>query len=304
MSHRKVLLTGHTGYVGQILHKLLTNANYTVVTAGRSTISDLFLDLLHFETSDLNSNTLLQFDAVIHLAASNEVYCKSSPSQAHLLTVAGTKALFEWTSLLHINKFIYISSFHVFGANSGILDESTTPQPVSDYGRNHLLAEQYLLSRSSETNTKVLIIRPSNLIGELSKSSSFNRWSLAPFDFCRQAYLSHKIILNSDGSQVRNWVSISHLFAVIHQFLSYKKNATIHAAGQSMTVLNFAYAISHEFDVLFGTNVRIITNRNSSIIQESSKSFTSQIFSPAPFPALRPFVDSVVSYLTEIFSQP
>ena len=137
----------------------------------------------------------------------------------------------------------------------------------------------------------------SNLIGVPSDWSSFNRWSLAPFDFCKQAYLTNQILLNSDGSQVRNWVSIYHLFTTIHKYLDHDKNLIVHAAGRSMTVLDFAHAISDVFNELFRSSVVVHTTKNSGNPKEFKRLFVSNYLSPDSVLHLDHFVRFVVTQL-------
>jgi len=210
---KKVILSGATGYFGALTKKYLQDDGYVICSAGRSQSSDLYFDL-----DDPDSFAGLNFlggDAFIHAAAANEVECVEKPYQALFRNVAGTRAALDFCVKNNIKKFIYISTFHVYGKDTGVIDESTQPEPKHDYGLTHLQAEEYVKMYSRKGVIDGVILRPSNMFDMPLDLNTFNRWSLIPFGFCKSAIYDGKIELRTSGDQERNFVSVKDIVKVI-----------------------------------------------------------------------------------------
>ena len=76
------------------------------------------------------------------------------------------------------------------------------------------------------------MIRPSNLFGMPKEMTAFARWTLAPFDFCRQAVTSGRIVLKTAGEQQRNFVHVEDVSRVIEQAIAARDiPALLHVPG-------------------------------------------------------------------------
>ncbi|MDF3834013.1 SDR family oxidoreductase [Cupriavidus basilensis] len=236
---RKVLLTGASGYAGAAIQAGLRACGLTVLTAGRRRNDDVYMDLLRPENlarlaipSDI--------DALIHMAAANEVMCRQEPVSAYTANVTSTQALLRAAESAGIRRLLYLSTFHVFGAPSGTLDECTVPAPANDYGMTHWMAEQAFLMQGRRTGAQVCILRASNLFGEPADWGTFDRWTLAPFDFTRQAVTNAAISLLTNGAPVRNYVSLSFLRRSVIAALAGELPAITHIAGTAWSMAELA----------------------------------------------------------------
>jgi UDP-glucose 4-epimerase len=296
---KSILLTGSTGYIGSIFKEKLLLSGHRVIEAGRHKTSMVHLDLsCPLPVIDLNSYHG-SIDACVHLAASNEVSCTQDPSRAFIQSVNGTKALLDSCIKNGIPMFVYISTFHVFGHNCGALTETCVPQPNNDYGLYHTLAEAILVKEAQLGRIRILIIRPSNIVGVPANWSSFNRWSLAPFDFCRQAYFHKNITLRSTGTQIRNWVGSLDVYAVLRDQLSSHSYSLLHVSGADLSVFQFAHSIAAEWQNLFGETISIRCAISPHHQLEPSRSFLSQHIASHPFPCLTAFVRAAYEYLQQ-----
>ena len=238
MSHR-VLMTGASGYAGGAIAEMLRAAGITVLTAGRRPADDLVFDLMRPEL--LSNQTFPQdIDVVVHAAAVHEVLCRQDPVASYTANVTATRALLESARKSSVRRLIYVSTFHVFGSLDGLIDESRAPQPVNDYGLTHMLAEQIFLTFAKAQQCEVSILRPANLFGTPTHWSYFNRWTLAPFDFVQQAVINGKIVLRTDGSPVRNYVSLSHLATTALAAVRGELPKVTHVAGQPWSMMALA----------------------------------------------------------------
>lgn len=220
-----VLLTGASGYAGGAIRDVLRQAGMTVLTAGRRADDDLPFDLLR---PDRLPALPAGIDACVHAAAANEVLCRQDPLAAFTANVTATRALAGRLRDAQVGHVVYLSTFHVFGRPAGRLDETAEPVPANDYGLTHLLAEHLLRAQPFRTT----IIRPANLFGTPADWSTFNRWTLAPFDFMQQALRDRAVRLLSDGSPVRCYVSLERLAAAVVQGLQGHLPPVTHVSGQ------------------------------------------------------------------------
>ncbi|MGH8817702.1 MAG: NAD-dependent epimerase/dehydratase family protein, partial [Achromobacter pestifer] len=192
---QRVLVTGANGYAGGAIAACLRARGMQVITAGRSGVNDLKLDLSDpRRVADLILPAGI--DACVHAAAMHEVGCRADPQAANVVNVAGTRALLQACERAGVRRLAYVSTFHVYGSPAGLLDESTPPVPANDYGLTHLQAEQLFEWAARATGASVDILRPANLYGAPASWNGFDRWTLAPFDFCRQAVANGQIVLH------------------------------------------------------------------------------------------------------------
>ncbi len=167
----KVFLTGATGFVGSHLAELLVNNGHQVRAFLRTTsnlrwIADLNLETFYGTLDDANAllKGLQDVDVVIHSAAltkalKNEDYYR--------VNFEGSKNLIDVIveNELPVKRFVLISSQAAAGPSQSLepLTEDDPPQPVSEYGKSKLLAENYLKEKAQKL--EYTIIRPSAVYG-------------------------------------------------------------------------------------------------------------------------------------------
>jgi len=167
----KVFLTGATGFVGSHLAELIINNGHQIRALLRTTsnlrwIADLNLETFYAKLD--NANALLKglqdVDVVIHAAAltkalKNEDYYR--------VNFEGTKNLIDVIieNELPVKRFVLISSQAAAGPSQSLepVTENDPPQPVSEYGKSKLLAENYLKEKAQKL--EYTIIRPSAVYG-------------------------------------------------------------------------------------------------------------------------------------------
>ena len=125
-----------------------------------------------------------------------------------------------------IQRVVYVSSAHVYGPLEGELTEATPANPLGLYGMLHYTAEQMIRRYVHLGKIQALILRPCAVYGPLKVMERFNRWSLIPFAFPKEAIEQGTITLQSDGSQRRNFVSSQ---AIAELVLTCLRNASAEA---------------------------------------------------------------------------
>lgn len=218
----KVLVTGGFGYLGTICTEKLIEEGYETRILGRHVpdyLSDWSREFDVFLGDITNRDTLAgacrDVDAVLHFAALNEVICKKDPVGAVNVNGLGTLNMLDSAVKAGVQRFIYISTFHVYGTpKTSIITEETCPNPINSYSITHRLAEMYCQQYENEFGLKSVILRVSNGYGA-PIHPKINRWSLVINDFCRQAIINKRIVLLTKGTQERDFVSIPDIIQAI-----------------------------------------------------------------------------------------
>ncbi len=171
----RILLTGATGFVGShIIEQLLSDKHDIVVTIRKSSSLKWIKNYpLQFEYCSLNnedqlSKILSNIDVVIHCAG----VVRALDWNAYYDTnVLGTKNLVNAVikNKDKIKKFIYISSQAAMGPSSNEVPKLLTEKedPVSNYGKSKLLAEQEV--KKLKGVIPYTIIRPASVYGPRDK---------------------------------------------------------------------------------------------------------------------------------------
>lgn len=222
---KKVLITGGFGYVGGFLTKLLQDLNYeiTVTTSRKDLVKEddsfniRYMNLLNEDSIyDICRNT----DVVIHTATFDERLIKEKPREALLVNTYGTKLILESAVRYGVEKFIYLSTFHVYGKGEGIVTEDTPTTPIADYGMTHLFSELYCRQFSELYNLDVIITRSTNGVG-LPRFANTDRWYLALNDFCKTVFNEQKIKLKTNGLQLRDFICIKDVVQGVLQLIQH-----------------------------------------------------------------------------------
>lgn len=299
MKVKRALVTGATGYLGGAIARAFSDSEWQVLTAGRKECSSLIMDFSRPESIHNHPPLDVPVDLCVHVAAAHEIVCSKDPLLAMTVNVLGTRALIEWCIKQKITRFIYVSTFHVFGNNQGDLVETVTPLASNDYGLSHLLAEETAFMFDRRGDIDVRVLRPSNLIGVPSEWTSFDRWTLAPFDFCFQAARNRQIILKSSGRQIRNWVGLATFTNAVLKQSSGVGPKYLHVSGGDLSVKDLAVRIAKSWQEQFGSEIQVVLPHNTVDPQEPRRSFFSAHEHNNPLPDIDDFVFSVGSYLAK-----
>ncbi len=255
---KTILITGAGGYFGNVACRFFTQRGWRVLKGSRKPGADLAVDLDRPEK--LASARLPgPIDAMLHAAAAHEVACARNPTDATVHNVAGTVAALEFATAMHIPRFVYLSTFRVFGRPRGVLDESSPPYPVDAYGLTHWQAEEAVALYTRLSRLSGFSVRPTNFYGAPETLDGFGRWTLVTFGFIREAFETGSITLRTPGLQVRNFVSVERVCEGIYNNLSREEPVPLlHIPGaRAMSVLEWAKLVAWEIRRNFGHDVQM-----------------------------------------------
>ena len=152
----KILVTGAAGQLGNSVVTQLTG-KYELLATDINIHNIQNIDtpssVLDITDSEQVNRVLSQFtpDVIINLAAYTDVDgCELNPEKAYLLN---TKSV-EWLSGRFKGQFIQISTDYVFDGHNGPYSENDTTNPISEYGKTKLEAENIL--QNSKNNWCIL----------------------------------------------------------------------------------------------------------------------------------------------------
>ncbi|MFC1735407.1 NAD-dependent epimerase/dehydratase family protein [Candidatus Hydrogenedentota bacterium] len=261
-----VLISGGFGFIGSYMVEDFLSRGLKVGVLTRRTPEYLasLRDRVTVLESDITHKISVQpddsYDVFIHLAAANDVDSKKT-STALETTTLGTKHCLDFCVRNGVDKFIYFSTFQVYGADSGYIDESSPLNCRNDYAITHLFAEQYVRMYERNFGLDFIIVRPTNVYGGI-RHKDVDRWSLAPSCFCLEAFEEHTITLRSSGKQLRDFISlrdVSGMAALLCESFSKARNTTFNLArGKSMSILETAELVKATYERLFGKACKLI----------------------------------------------
>ncbi len=252
---RRVLITGGFGYLGGRIATGVARDGWQVRLASRrhygspewlpqaETIS---LDVLQPDTLDA---ALSGVEAVVHLAALNEIESSANPGAALQVNTLGSLHLLEAAIRAGVERFIFFSTAHIYGAPLvGHITESSLPRPVHPYAITHRAVEDFVLAAHDRMEVTGVVVRLSNGFG-VPMHPGVDRWTLLVNDLCLQAVKNKKLTLRSSGLQQRDFITLHDVSRAVSHFLELSRldcdDGLFNLGGEcAMTVWGMAQRIA------------------------------------------------------------
>ena len=265
----KVLIVGGAGYVGGGIVDLLSKENEVTVydsliyeNSYRKNVDFIFGDIRDYKKIN---NILDQYDAVIWLAALvGDGACAINPALTHEINSETVKNLAKNFK----GKIVFLSTCSVYGAQEGILDESSEVNPLSEYASSKLIAEKYLADSDS------IIFRLGTLFGIGDKFSRI-RLDLVVNILTTKAYIDKKMSVFG-GEQWRPLLHVKDVANAIAHTLDAQTNGVFNLHYKNFKIIEIANEIKNKI-----TDVEIETTplpfqdaRNYQVSSEKLKDAT------------------------------
>lgn len=227
--HPQLLITGGLGYVGGRLARYLAETGQYDVIATTRRPSHQFPDLripnLTINQLDLSGpidqilSQLTGVHTIIHLAAVNEVISGKDPLLAIEINTRDAVKLLMCAEQAGVQRFIYFSTMHVYGSPlQGDIRETDVCRPGHPYATTHKATEDFDLTARDKGKIEGIVLRLSNSFGP-PLIPSVDRWTLLVNDLCRMASMEKKLSLRSDGSQLRDFVTLTDVCRATHHMI-------------------------------------------------------------------------------------
>ena len=266
--NHKVLITGGLGNLGSWLTEHFLNQGYEVWVMAknhRKLATDLAYKFIQCDITDYQecqrSLQKHEFEFVIHAASVNDGFVEGYFQLANQVNVLGTRNLLEALRDKGVSHFLYFSTFQVYGKYSGIINESTVPEPKNDYGATHLFAEYHIRQFHINTGLPFTIIRLSNSYG-CPKDYNSSKWYLILNDLSRSAFQDQKIVLKSNGQAQRDFIWMGTVAHVVHQLIERPaENEVYNLSGeQTFNMVEIAKMVQNAYRIKFGRDVEVLIN--------------------------------------------
>lgn len=271
----RILVTGGFGYLGSHLSDYFSKKGHEVKILSRTAHPELAKWSQRFQVIigdvaeyDSIASCCRDTDVVIHTAALNEVDCRQKPKEALLVNGLGTRNVLEDAYQNQVKRFIYFSTFHVYGLlRTDIITEATLPDPVNTYSITHYLAERYCRQFEAEQKVKSHILRISNGYGA-PLFKSVNRWTLVLNDLCATAFSQKRIVLKSKGTQERDFIGIKDIMQGAAIFVEkdiedYCGNVYNLGSGQNVSIISLANAVAEVYQERYNKSINVEIPENA-----------------------------------------
>jgi len=262
----KILITGANGFIGSYLASYFLQKKYEVIASSRqfntstrallSKATLIELDVL--DKAALDTLTV-SADVIIHTATANDIISKDTLKGIELSAV-GTKNILDLAVKNNIPEVMVFSTLQVYGTELyGDINEQSPLHYQNDYGLNHLFGEMYAELYARQGKLKTVSVRPSNVYGRIL-TDAFNRWSLVPGCFCKEAIESGTITIKSSGLQMRNFVNLQNLSRAVDSILQHFPDSYECynlASSRANTMVEVAQKVKQVYEQLYHKTVQL-----------------------------------------------
>ena len=238
----KILVVGGAGYVGGVIvDLLLKKKNYKVTVFDNLLYEDSFRKNCNFIFGDIRDKNFYQknlnnYDVIVWLAALvGDGACAINPDLTDEINYQTLRRLCK----VYNKRIIFISTCSVYGAQEGILSETSSVNPLSHYASSKLKCENLLKNKNS------IIFRLGTLFG-VSDNFSRIRMDLVVNTLSAKAFFEKKMSVFG-GEQYRPLLHVKDVARAIEIAIRSKKRGVFNLSYKNMRIIDIAKEIQKYF---------------------------------------------------------
>ncbi len=218
---KKVLMTGHNGYIGSVMSAVFLRAGHQVVGLDTGYFSQCTLtpDMagipsVQKDIRDLTADDLKDFDVVVHLAAlSNDPIGNLNSTWTEDINFQASVRLAELARQAGVERFLFSSSCIMYGMSSNaVVTEDSPLDPKTEYARSKVKSERAIRELANDRFSPVFLRN-----GTIYGVSPRMRFDTVFNDLMGAAVAIRKVIVYSDGKPFR---PVIHVEDVARAFLA------------------------------------------------------------------------------------
>lgn len=270
MVGKKVLITGGNGYLGSRLCLHLANEGYAVTAFCHSKplesevwgekINSVVVGDIRDEKI-INELVEMNFQIVIHLVSLDHHHSNGVPSTVSSVNITPVWSLLDVFSKKGLEKFIYFSTIQVYGSIYGEkVVEQRHINTQNPYGLTHHIGEIICDYYNRTTSVGCSVVRLSNSYGAPLFEEN-NCWWLVVNDLCRMAYINQEIVLQSDGSPLRDFIHGWDVCGGVQSIIETKAQHSCYnlSSGTTLSIMDIALKVQDVYIQRYGKEPRIVS---------------------------------------------
>ena len=227
---KRVIVTGGAGFIGSnLVDKLIDKGIEVIIFDDLSTgnINNINPEakFYNLDVSNLHPRDYSDFrgvDTIFHLAALARVQPSiEDPLPYNKVNVEGTLQMLLLAHYLKVNRFVYSASSSCYGeAKEFPTPETHSTNPLSPYGLQKYIGEQYCKMFSEVYDLDTVSLRYFNVYGE--RMSLEGAYKLVIPIFAKQMIENKPLTINNDGEQRRDFTYVgdvvkANILAALHK---------------------------------------------------------------------------------------
>lgn len=266
---KRILVTGGNGYIGSRLCSFLADAGYAVTPVCYPEIpsaKDWSEKMEKVVVGDVRDEAFLNeladsaYDVVIHLVSLDHRQSEGKPSFVASVNITPVWTLLNIFSARGLKKFIYFSTVQVYGKlpNENVTEQHS-PQVLNAYGLSHLVGEEICDFYNRTTQVDCRVVRLSNSYGAPLFLEN-NCWWLVVNDLCKQAYCEKRLVLQSDGTPLRDFIHGWDVCQAIEKIINTDRPDFLYqvSSGTTLTVWEIAHCIREVYLKKYGQEIPVM----------------------------------------------
>lgn len=219
--HKRLLITGHSGYIGSVMAPLFVQAGYDVVGLDTGYFDhctlvpdEITVPAIRKDIRDIAADDLRGFNGVIHLAAlSNDPIGNLDEGWTRQINCEATVRLAEFAKAAGVERFLFSSSCIMYGmSEANVVTEDSPLDPRTEYARSKVLAETAISGLAGDGFSPTFLRN-----GTIYGLSPRMRFDTVLNDLIGTAVATGKVIVNSDG---KPWRPVVHVQDVARAFMT------------------------------------------------------------------------------------